>query len=227
MEFDAVGIQTELLPTIPHCPAASDKIRFQRWPLSNSEPPSVESSHVKSDEAAGSLAVDATIQRSPVVTRAGLRRVLGPVSESTLSVLINQLVRARTLVRVRPGLFINTTRPSPARGMSLLLTALRPNSLCYLSFESALSYWGSIDQVPTIWTFAPGILDGLEHALRARVEPVFGVEVALTPAPVAAGRTGPGDVTRWRVQVATEPGRRRGRVQRSGSILIGATIQTP
>ncbi len=122
--------------------------------LSNSEPPGVQSLRVKSHEAAGRLAADATIQRSPVVTRAGLRRVLGPISESTLSVLINQLVRAGTLVRVRPGLFINTTRPFPARGMSLLLTALRPNSLCYLSFESALSYWGSIDQVPTIWTFA-------------------------------------------------------------------------
>ncbi len=62
--------------------------------------------------------------------------------------------------------------------------------------------------------FDPGILDGLEHTLSARVERVFGVEVALTPARVAAGRTRPGDVTRWRVQVATEPERRRGRVQK-------------
>ena len=120
-------------------------------------------------------------QDTPLVARTDLRAVLPRATERRLDSVTARLVEAGVLVRVRPGLFINTAiGAEPLRGMSRLIAALRPNSLCYLSLESALSFWGSIDQVPMASTFmtsgAPGAYETpwrkieLRHTQRSRAD---------------------------------------------------------
>ena len=120
-------------------------------------------------------------QDTPLIARADLRAVLLHASESQLDSLTARLVETGVLVRVRPGLFINATMDAePLRGLSCLVAALRPHSLCYLSFESALSYWGSIDQVPMASTFMTSGASGtyetpwrnieMRHTERSRAE---------------------------------------------------------
>lgn len=116
--------------------------------------PGTKSAGVDLDESVRLLAADSTRRDTPLLSREALRTVLGPATESGVDLLTARLVQAGVLARVRPGLFLNVAvQPEPLRGMSLLVAALRPKSLCYLSFESALSYWGSIDQVPMVSTF--------------------------------------------------------------------------
>ncbi len=63
--------------------------------------------------------------------------------------------------------------------------------------------------------FDPNVLEGLEVALRRRIERFFGVTVQVTgnSSPAAETRK-PGDVCGWGIRVATEPRRPRGRAQR-------------
>ena len=133
------------------------------------------------DEVTRHLLAHAKRQETPLVARADLRALLCPATESRLDSLTARLVGTGVLARVRPGLFINTTiAAEPLRGMSRLVAALRPRSLCYLSFESALSYWGSIDQVPMASTFmtsgTPGTYETpwrnieMRHTQRSRAE---------------------------------------------------------
>jgi predicted transcriptional regulator of viral defense system len=81
-------------------------------------------------------------------TVADLEKILG-IGRGSLYVLLNRLVKSGTLVRLKRGIY------QPAfQGLELEKVANELYYPSYLSFESALSRYGILSQIPYILTFA-------------------------------------------------------------------------
>jgi len=74
---------------------------------------------------------------------------LSDFSRETLYVVLNRLVKSGQLIRLRPGLYI-----LPEQFINLDVVANAYYMPSYLSFESALSRYGILSQIPATLTFA-------------------------------------------------------------------------
>jgi predicted transcriptional regulator of viral defense system len=115
----------------------------------------------------------------PFWSVADLQKVLGYKSRETLLVALHRLARQGVLVRVRRGIYRVSIRPGDTAVLANLL--YRPS---YLSFESALSRFGVLSQIPYTVTLATirrskrTILDGTDVEYRQlRADLFFGYRI--------------------------------------------------
>ena len=76
-------------------------------------------------------------------------RLFLPEALNTFRVAMARHVRAGTVQRISPGLYLNPFAPPPAWALERLAAHLRPDDYYYVSLESALHEHGRISQIPT------------------------------------------------------------------------------
>lgn len=91
----------------------------------------------------------------PVLSVAGLRVLFSDDDDAAFRKGLRRLVDVGLLERVARGVYLNLALPGMGlKGVGVVARHLRPRHLCYLSYESALSDYGSIDQVPMVYIIA-------------------------------------------------------------------------
>ncbi len=91
----------------------------------------------------------------PVLDVQGLRTLFPSDGEWAFNTGLRRLVKVGLLERLGRGLYLNMAAPHMGgAGIGVVARHLRPGHLCYLSYESALSEFGSISQVPMLLTVA-------------------------------------------------------------------------
>ena len=78
-----------------------------------------------------------------------LKRLSGIEEEASIRKSVSRLVKKGIIKKVGKGLYLNTFNPSSTEELAMVLK--KP---CYISFESALSYYGIITQIPFVLTCA-------------------------------------------------------------------------
>ena len=91
----------------------------------------------------------------PVIDIQGLRTLFPRDGDWAFQTGLRKLVKLGLLHRVGRGVYLNQAASHMGgRGIGVVARHLRPGHLCYLSYESALSEFGSISQVPLTLTIA-------------------------------------------------------------------------
>ena len=91
----------------------------------------------------------------PIISTQGLRTLFDADGDAAFNMGIRRLVEVGLLERVARGVYLNSALPRMGRpGIGMVARHLRPNHLCYLSYESALAEFGSISQVPMVYLVA-------------------------------------------------------------------------
>ena len=91
----------------------------------------------------------------PIISTQGLRTLFDADQDAAFNMGVRRLVEVGLLERVARGVYLNNALPRMGRpGIGVVARHLRPNHLCYLSYESALAEFGSISQVPMVYIVA-------------------------------------------------------------------------
>ena len=91
----------------------------------------------------------------PIISTQGLRTLFDADQDAAFNMGVRRLVEVGLLERVARGVYLNNALPRMGRpGIGAVARHLRPNHLCYLSYESALAEFGSISQVPMVYIVA-------------------------------------------------------------------------
>ena len=91
----------------------------------------------------------------PIISTQGLRTLFDEDEDAAFNMGLRRLVEVGLLQRLARGVYLNNALPRMGRpGIGVVARHLRPNHLCYLSYESALAEFGSISQVPMVYIVA-------------------------------------------------------------------------
>ena len=101
----------------------------------------------------------------------GLRTLFPKDRDWAFNTGLRKLTEVGLLERLARGLYLNRAAPHMGgKGIGIIARYLRAGHLCYLSYESALSEFGSISQVPMILSVATTGKGGEYHTRYGSLE---------------------------------------------------------